>query len=94
MPRDSRRPGAAPTATKPLRPVATPHRRRRRPPETPNPAKSRKTRGFLGHWPPGVVAVTGSAYGWGAIPLLTVYDNATDLPLLPWNRSLPLLPGG
>ena len=47
--RDSRRPGAAPTATKLLRPVAAPHRRRRRPPETPNPAKSRKTRGFLGH---------------------------------------------
>ena len=33
--------------------------------------------------------VTGSAYGWGPIPMLSVYDRASGLPVLPWNRSLP-----
>jgi hypothetical protein len=31
--------------------------------------------------------VLGSAYGWGAIPMLTVYDTASALPVLPWNTS-------
>lgn len=30
---------------------------------------------------------TSSAYGWGANPMMTVYDKETDLPLLPWNSS-------
>ena len=30
---------------------------------------------------------TASAYGWGANPMMTVYDIGTDLPLLPWNSS-------
>jgi sialate O-acetylesterase len=30
---------------------------------------------------------TASAYGWGANPMMTVYDKGTDLPLLPWNSS-------
>jgi sialate O-acetylesterase len=32
--------------------------------------------------------VIGSAYGWGSVPMLNVYDARTDLPVLPWNRSL------
>ena len=34
--------------------------------------------------------VVGSSYGWGAVPMLSVYDRATMLPLLPWNTSVPL----
>lgn len=30
---------------------------------------------------------TASAYGWGANPMMTVYDKGTELPLLPWNSS-------
>eukprot|EP01047_Picozoa_sp_COSAG01_P020338 COSAG01_NODE_1156_length_11478_cov_3.862642_2_plen_264_part_00 len=33
--------------------------------------------------------VVGSSYGWGAVPMLSVYDRATMLPLLPWNTSVP-----
>lgn len=32
--------------------------------------------------------VVGSAYGWGSVPMLNVYDARTDLPVLPWNRSV------
>ena len=35
----------------------------------------------------GVGQVLGTAYGWGAIPMLTVYDKRTSLPVLPWNSS-------
>jgi hypothetical protein len=31
--------------------------------------------------------VVGSAYGWGAIPMLVAYDVATRLPVLPWNET-------
>ena len=34
----------------------------------------------------GVVLAT--SYGWGDIPLMSAYDRATGLPVLPWNRSL------
>ena len=34
------------------------------------------------------VTVTGSAYGWGPIPMLSVYDRGTGLPVLPWNITL------
>ena len=34
------------------------------------------------------LAVVGSSYGWAAIPMLSVYDRATMLPLLPWNTSV------
>ena len=41
--------------------------------------------------PDGVLAegatVTGSAYGWGPIPMMSAYDKATGLPVLPWNKS-------
>ncbi len=36
---------------------------------------------------PAVGIVMGSAYGWGAIPMLTVYDHSSSLPVLPWNTS-------
>merc|ERR1712118_240375 len=44
--------------------------------------------------PTGATAIIGSSYGWGAIPMMSVYcaDMAgTDgqLPLLTWNRELP-----
>ena len=32
--------------------------------------------------------IVGSAYGWGPIPMLSAYDRATGLPVLPWNNSL------
>ena len=32
-------------------------------------------------------APTATAYGWGANPMMTVYDAETDLPLLPWNSD-------
>jgi len=37
--------------------------------------------------PPGSAAVTGSAYGWGAIPFFTAYRADADLPVLAWNSS-------
>ena len=37
---------------------------------------------------PPLPKVLGSAYGWGSIPLLSLYDKITDLPVLPWNKSL------
>lgn len=36
----------------------------------------------------GAGTVTGSAYGWADVPMLSAYDKATGLPVLPWNRSL------
>ena len=32
--------------------------------------------------------VVASAYGWGPIPMMSAYDKATGLPVLPWNRSV------
>eukprot|EP01052_Picozoa_sp_SAG31_P020137 SAG31_NODE_1501_length_8085_cov_3.043201_1_plen_944_part_10 len=32
--------------------------------------------------------VTATAYGWGPIPLMNIYDKGTGLPVLPWNHSL------
>ena len=32
--------------------------------------------------------VLASSYGWGPIPMLNLYDIATELPVLPWNRSV------
>jgi hypothetical protein len=36
---------------------------------------------------PGTGVVVGTAYGWGAIPMLTVYDAKSSLPVLPWNST-------
>merc|ERR1711972_705815 len=43
--------------------------------------------------PPGSKTVLASRYGWGAIPMMTVYRADMDgqdaqLPVLPWSRSL------
>lgn len=32
--------------------------------------------------------VIGSSYGWGSVPMMSVYDTGTGLPLLPWNRGI------
>jgi hypothetical protein len=34
-----------------------------------------------------VPVVLGTAYGWSSIPMLTVYDSRSGLPVLPWNSS-------
>jgi len=36
----------------------------------------------------GSVKILATSYGWGALPLLTVYDKGTDLPVLPWKEFL------
>ena len=36
----------------------------------------------------GGVKILASSYGWGALPLLTVYDKGTGLPVLPWKEFL------
>ena len=28
-----------------------------------------------------------SRYGWGAVPMLSVYDKQTGLPVLPWSQK-------
>ena len=38
--------------------------------------------------PAAALAITGSAYAYGPIPMMSVYDAATGLPVLPWNVSL------
>ena len=29
-----------------------------------------------------------SRYGWGTVPMLSVYDKGTGLPLLPWSEKV------
>jgi hypothetical protein len=29
-----------------------------------------------------------SAYGWGAVPMMTVYDKASNLPVLGWSEAV------
>lgn len=33
-------------------------------------------------------SVLETSYGWGSVPMLTLYDAGTDLPVLPWKRKL------
>ena len=33
-------------------------------------------------------APVASRYGWGAVPMLSVYDKGTGLPLLPWSEKV------
>jgi hypothetical protein len=35
------------------------------------------------------VVIEASAYAWGPVPMMSVYDVATQLPALGWNVSLP-----
>jgi hypothetical protein len=39
-------------------------------------------------WVAAAPAVMGSAYGWGPIPMMNVYDKGTGLPVLGWNESM------
>ena len=32
--------------------------------------------------------IMASAYGWGPIPMMSVYDTASGLPLLAWNETV------
>ena len=34
-----------------------------------------------------------SRYGWGAVPMLSVYDKQTGLPLLPWSEKVLVAAG-
>ena len=36
----------------------------------------------------GAGAPVASRYGWGAVPMLSVYDKSTGLPLLPWSEKV------
>ena len=31
---------------------------------------------------------TATSYGWGPIPMMSIYNKDSDLPVLPWNESL------
>ena len=33
-------------------------------------------------------AVLATSYGWGSVPMMQIYDVATDLPVLPWNEKI------
>eukprot|EP01051_Picozoa_sp_SAG22_P001643 SAG22_NODE_67_length_22882_cov_25.671553_5_plen_253_part_00 len=33
-------------------------------------------------------AATATSYGWGSIPMMSIYLKDADLPLLPWNKTL------
>lgn len=33
-------------------------------------------------------APVASRYAWGAVPMMSVYDKATELPLLPWSEKV------
>jgi sialate O-acetylesterase len=32
--------------------------------------------------------IVATSYGWGSVPMLSIYDAGTDLPVLPWRGSL------
>jgi len=39
--------------------------------------------------PKGAIAQpVATAYGWGPIPMMNAYDATTDLPVLPWNKTI------
>jgi Carbohydrate esterase, sialic acid-specific acetylesterase len=33
-------------------------------------------------------SIVATSYGWGSVPLMTIYDAGTDLPVLPWNEKV------
>eukprot|EP00797_Seminavis_robusta_P034174 Sro80_g043100.2 (222) ;mRNA; f:62557-63222 len=33
-------------------------------------------------------SIVATSYGWGSVPMMTIYDKATDLPVLPWNEKI------
>jgi sialate O-acetylesterase len=36
-------------------------------------------------------AIVATSYGWGSIPMMTIYDIGTGLPVLPWNEKLTFM---
>jgi len=36
----------------------------------------------------GAETIVGTSYGWGAVPMMSLYDAGTDLPVLPWNEKV------
>jgi sialate O-acetylesterase len=32
--------------------------------------------------------IVATSYGWGSIPMMTIYDKGSDLPVLPWNEQV------
>jgi len=38
--------------------------------------------------PQGSSKIVASSYGYGAIPMMVVYRSDSDLPVLPWNKTL------
>ena len=34
------------------------------------------------------ITVLATKYGWGSVPMMQIYDVATDLPVLPWNERI------
>ena len=33
-------------------------------------------------------AIVATSYGWGSVPMMTIYDKGSDLPELPWNEKV------
>ena len=42
----------------------------------------------------GDVAVLATSYGWGGVPMMTLYDRGTDLPVLPWKEPTAVAVAG
>jgi len=36
----------------------------------------------------GTDSIVATSYGWGSVPLVTLYDAGTELPVLPWNKKV------
>ena len=36
----------------------------------------------------GDITILGTSYGWGSVPMMTIYDFGTDLPVLGWNEPV------
>merc|ERR1712032_1009552 len=34
------------------------------------------------------ISVSATSYGWGGVPMMTLYDAGTKLPVLPWNKTI------
>ena len=60
------------------------HRHHRKQPRRPHPHRAAAAPlAGAGAGPP-----LASRYGWGAVPMLSVYDKGTGLPLLPWSEKV------
>lgn len=44
---------------------------------------------LTGAVPKGAIAsAVATAYAWGPVPMMNLYDATTQLPVLPWNRTI------